>query len=119
MTKCNKISFHSKAAANDYIFHINHGKSRKRTIKAMMSYKCMDCTKWHLTSQSKAQLRRRKRYNNKCDKRHQLIIDFKCLSNNTERWKWLVDNQGDWMVLHIDDDRTYVVFSDKCRVLFD
>lgn len=115
MIKCSKIAFHSKSEANKYLSHIN---ARKKSVKRMTSYQCMSCHLWHLTSQSKAQTRRRKRYNNKCDKQYQMIIDFKNLANNSERWKWLIKNQADWMVLHIDDHRTYLVFNDNCRVIF-
>lgn len=112
------MTFYSKGEAKKYLSHINNNKTRKKPVKGMYPYYCNDCSKWHLTSQSKARTRRSKRYQHKMSRQHNLIIEFKNLTSNNDRWAWLAENNADWMKLFIGE-RTYITFNDKYRVIFD
>lgn len=115
---CNKIPYNTKQeAVNHYEFL---RKNPRTTIdKKMRAYPCKDCGNWHLTSVSsnKTRIYRRSYRNNK--KQLKLIAEFKALTNNVDRFKWITKHQGKWMELGIYDERTYVVFNGKVRVLFD
>jgi len=107
---CNKISYESKKEATQHYHYMRH--TRKVIAKRMRPYLCIDCSKWHLTSQRKSRSRLIKRTAG-------LINEFRALTNNDDRWEFIIKHQGKWLEVGIYDNRTYVVFSGKVRVLFD
>jgi hypothetical protein len=72
---CQKIEFASRAEANEYIriFARSRGRSTYGKMHgSWRAYKCRVCSKWHMTSASKAEERQhRKKYERRKKKAHE------------------------------------------------
>jgi len=108
--RCNKIPFEDKSSATKYLKFINSAYNTKP--KKMHPYLCGRCSKWHLTSVKKVRSRLIKRT-------ARLIKEFRALTSNDDRWQFIIRHQGKKIEVGIYDERTYVVFNGKVRVLFD
>ena len=48
--KCDKLTYKTKAEANQSIKLLNNTKTALRKRKLTRAYHCPDCNKWHMTS---------------------------------------------------------------------
>ena len=108
---CNKIYFASKTCAVDHISEINnnakHYKNFKKVLKRLRAYECFYCDGWHLTSMTKRDSKALGKYQ---ERRREGVAIIKSLRKNPTM-EHLFAHQEPWMILHIDDTRSWVSFT--------
>jgi|GEM_PF-2675074 len=109
---CNKIQFSSTEDAREYIKAVApraKGGRKKKSIKKSTPYLCPECGYFHTTSETAAERRARRK-----DDRQRVLVrskvdEYKALTGITERWRWLADNQEDFIKV-ITGNRSHVKF---------
>jgi len=41
------------------------------------------------------------------------IAEFQALSNDVDRWKWVINNQDTGVIVNLDNDETFITFKDE------
>ena len=110
---CNKLYFDSRKAAKLHVRDLSKQTTRYQNVKASLSslrpYKCFSCDGWHLTSMTKKASRMLLKYNT------QRGVDIEAIKSlrDTPTLSYLLANQRPWMVLHNDDTRSWVTFTEE------
>jgi len=43
----------------------------------------------------------------------EFIAEFQALSNDVDRWKWVINNQDTGVIVNLDNDETFITFKDE------
>ena len=110
---CNKMYFSSKKDAAAYITNTNKNakyyRKNKSRLAKLTPYCCFHCDGWHLTSMSQKETKKFLK-DNKQRGRDLKVINSLRAKPTIEN---LLDNQRPWIILHIDDTRYWITFSEE------
>lgn len=97
---CNKIQFSTRKEARDYI-KISGSKNKEirngKDIRKSKVYKCPKCHYYHTTSYTPSQTRAERRKSRKLALIRSKVNEFSSLTGITERWRWLAENEYDFI----------------------
>lgn len=97
---CNKIQFSSNKDARDYLKTVApraKESRKKKDIRKIRPYKCPHCEYFHLTSLTSSERkaeRKKSRYRYLVRSK---VNEFSSLTGITERWRWLAENEYDFI----------------------
>lgn len=110
---CNKLYFDSRKAGKLHVKGLSKQTTRYLNIKSSLTslrpYKCILCDGWHLTSVTK----KASRLLLKRNAQRGLDIDAIKALRGTPTINYLLANQRSWMILHTDDTRSWVTFTEE------
>lgn len=98
---CNKNYFKSKKLAKAYT------KTCRGVFRVLRPYKCFHCDGWHLTSMSKKLAKAKTRLNDIRGHDLGVIMALRV----TPTLEQVLSDQRPWMILHLDENRTWVEFA--------